>query len=143
MDLELIGSYFMIIFVTLAGLTGTIICITILKKNAKAEMVPARIIGINSRGTIEKHFKYAVQIDNDKEIELERLERISMIGYISDSLVIKEYLPKKEIYIPQENKKPLPPRKKRAKVYSSSIKPIRSIEIDPTKIDRIYVKKSS
>ena len=58
-------------------------------------------------------------------------------------LVIKEYLPKNEISIPEENKKPLPHQKKRAKVYSSSIKPIRSIEIDPTKIDRIYVKKSS
>ena len=68
---------------------------------------------------------------------------ILVFGAKFSILVIKEYLPKKEIYIPQENKKPLPPRKKRAKVYSSSIKPIRSIEIDPTKIDRIYVKKSS
>ena len=103
MDLELIGSYFMIIFVTLAGLTGTIICITILKKTAKAEMVPARIIGISSRGTIERHFKYSVQIDNDKVIELERLERISTIGYISDSLVVKEYLGK-ELMVPYDRK---------------------------------------
>ena len=103
MDIELIGSYFMIIFLTLAGITGIIICITILKKTAKAEMVPARIIEIKSRGTIERHFKYAIQIDNDKVIELERLERISMIGYISDSLVIKEYLGK-ELMVPYDRK---------------------------------------
>lgn len=107
MDIELIGSYLLIIVLTLAGITGIIICITILKKTAKAEKVPAKIIGIKSRrgtrGTIERHFKYAVQITNDKVIELERLERISMIGYISDSLVIKEYLGK-EIMVPYDRK---------------------------------------
>ena len=38
-----------------------------------------------------------------------------------------------------ENKKPSPPKRKKRKVIS----PQRSIEIDPSQIDRIYVKKSS
>lgn len=58
-------------------------------------------------------------------------------------VLIKEYLPKKKVSIPAKNKKPLQTPKKRAKVNSNKIKPIRSIEIDPAQIDRIYVKKSS
>ena len=69
---------------------------------------------------------------------------LAVVGAKYLLLSVKEYLPKTKLSIPQKSKKPLqPPKKRRAKVISSNIKPIRSIEIDPNQIDRIYVKKSS
>lgn len=44
MNLELIGSYFMIFLLALAGIAGIIICVSILKKTANAERVPATIV---------------------------------------------------------------------------------------------------
>ena len=47
---------------------------------------------------------------------------------------------------PQPQKEPLKPEKKKQPVVkkrSTPSKPIRSIEIDPDQIDRIFVKKSS
>lgn len=68
---------------------------------------------------------------------------IAVLGTKYFIILIKEYLPKNKISIPKKSKKPLQPQKKVAKANSNEVKPIRSIEIDPTQVDRIYVKKSS
>lgn len=73
MNLELIGSYFMIFLLALAGIAGIIICVSILKKTANAERVPATIVSFKHSGYRDKYLTYAVQIDNNKIIELERL----------------------------------------------------------------------
>jgi hypothetical protein len=55
---------------------------------------------------------------------------------------LKQLFPKQQTSIPKESQnKPAKPYKKTKKCTTDT--PIRSIEIDPDKIDRIYVKKIS
>ncbi len=68
----------------------------------------------------------------------------TVVGVKYVIVLIKEYLPKSESSIPKKRKKPLSHSKiKRAKVKSRDDSLSRTLEIDPEKIDRIYVKKSS
>lgn len=98
MDLELIGSYFMILLMALVGIAGIIICVSILKKTANAEMVPATIVGYSMRSkNHERRFTYAVRIDNNKIIKLERNVEIE-----SDSdLLAAKYLGR-EVTVPYD-----------------------------------------
>lgn len=68
---------------------------------------------------------------------------VTVVGTKYLLIALREYLPKKDVSIPKKNKKPLPTQKKSAKVITTNSKPVRSIEIDPSLIDKIYVKKSS
>ncbi len=68
---------------------------------------------------------------------------VTVIGTKYLLMTLREYFPKKEVSIPKKNKKPSQTPKKSAKVITTNVKPVRSIEIDPSLIDKIYVKKSS
>ncbi len=68
------------------------------------------------------------------------LSIILTLGIKSLFLLVKDFLDKRTIKQTREEiKQPAPPKRKKRKV--SNIQ--RSIEIDPSEIDRIYVKKSS
>ncbi len=58
---------------------------------------------------------------------------ILVIGVNTLLIAIKKLLPKKEIPLPAEAEKPVPKKPKT----------IKSIEIDPAFVDKIYVKKTS
>ena len=91
MDLELIESYFMILLLPIVGIAGIIICISILKKTANAEMVPATIVSFKHSGHREKYLTYAVQIENNKIIELRRLVELES----SSNRLAAQYLGRK------------------------------------------------
>ncbi|MBQ7235929.1 MAG: hypothetical protein IKB30_00265 [Clostridia bacterium] len=65
---------------------------------------------------------------------------LSVIGTKTVFLYIKRFLPAKKIEIPPPEDKP---KKKTAPRAPKSPQVVRSIEIDPSTVDRIYVKKSS
>lgn len=60
---------------------------------------------------------------------------------------IKQFFPSSKSNLPSEQEKPTPVKKQTPKPRNrQSVKkpsPVRSIEIDPSQIDRIYVKKTS
>lgn len=58
---------------------------------------------------------------------------ILVIGVKTLLFAVKKFLPKKELPVPVEVEKPTPKKPKTVK----------SIEIDPAFVDKIYVKKSS
>ena len=100
MNLELIGSYFMILLLALVGIVGIIICISILKKTANAERVSATIVSYRINYSREKYFTYNVQIDNNKIIKLERLVEIE-----SSSLQAADKYLGKEVSVPYDRER--------------------------------------
>ena len=60
-----------------------------------------------------------------------------VLGAKSSLTLVKKYLPKKQSPAPVTERKPKATRRKK------SPSPVRSIEINPDEIDRIYVKKIS
>lgn len=97
MVLEFIESYFMILLMTVAGIAGIIICISILKNTANAERVPATIVSFKHSGSREKYLTYAVQIDNNKIIELRRLVELE-----SDSNSLATQYLGREVTVPYD-----------------------------------------
>ena len=97
MDLELMGSSFMILLMPIVGIAGIIICISILKKTAKAEMVPATIVSFTHSVHREKYLTYAVQIENNKIIELRRLVELKS----SSNRLAAQYLGR-EVTVPYD-----------------------------------------
>ena len=100
MFLEFIESYFMILLMAIAGISGIIICVSILKKISNAEMVPATIVSFTHSGSREKYLTYAVQIDNNKIIKLERLVEIE-----SSSLQAADKYLGKEVSVPYDRER--------------------------------------
>ena len=100
MVLEFIESYFMILLLAIAGIAGIIICVSILKKTANAEMVPATIVSYRINYSREKYFTYNVQIDNNKIIKLERLVEIE-----SSSLQAADKYLGKEVTVPYDRER--------------------------------------
>ena len=98
MDLELIGSYFMILLMPIASITGIIICIWILKKTANAEMVRATIVSFRHNGYREKYLTYEVRINN----KIIRLSRLVKLKSGSNSLAT-QYLGR-EVMVPYDSK---------------------------------------
>ena len=98
MDLELIGSYFMILLMSIASITGIIICIWILKNTANAEMVRATIVSFRHNGYREKYLTYEVRINN----KIIRLSRLVKLKSGSNSLAT-QYLGR-EVMVPYDSK---------------------------------------
>ena len=66
---------------------------------------------------------------------------LTVIGFKTVVIYLKKFLPQQNITAtPQE--KPKRHRKKRKTEQPKPTTPVRSIEIDPQQIDRIYVKKT-
>lgn len=97
MILEFIKFYFMILLMAVVGITGIIICILILKDTANAERVPATIVSFKHNGYREKYLTYAVQIDNNKIIELRRLVKLE-----SDSNSLATQYLGREVTVPYD-----------------------------------------
>lgn len=68
---------------------------------------------------------------------------LSVIGGKTVYLAIKRYLPQKPEPAVEPPKQETNPKPKRRKPRNKKPAAVRSIEIDPNEIDKIYVKKSS
>lgn len=100
MFLEFFESYFMILLMAIAGISGIIICVSLLKKISNAERVPATIVSYKINGYRDKYFTYAVRIDHNKIVKLKRLVNIES----SSSLAADKYLGK-EVTVPYDREK--------------------------------------
>ena len=66
---------------------------------------------------------------------------LTVIGFKTVVVYLKKFLPQPSVSTPPQSK-PKRQRKKRKAEQPKPPTPVRSIEIDPQQIDRIYVKKT-